>query len=177
MTMTKFNDHMKENKPYITTPGINKIAPEGLMPILAGFRTAGHTLPYKMYLFTFSNPSGSTLVYESHINTIDKDLIVEYAGVGGNFRITTSTGKPIKGFSKPLMAFCCLTNYYSLLGGALPYAPIITDEKINWSSANIPIYTVDSFAEVSEVSAQDQLCLLILFDLPGEQVNVNVQTT
>lgn len=164
----------KSNIPWIDTPGPVEIAPYGMFPLLTGFRIPGSGLPYKMYLFTFSNPSGSTLVYEPHINTIDKDLIVEYAGVAGSFRITTSTGEPIRGFSKPLMAFCCLTNYYSLLGGALPYAPVITDEKINWSSSNIPIYTVDSFAEVAEVSAQDQLCLLILFDLPKDQVNFNI---
>jgi len=176
MSKSHISRHMKENKPFITTPGINHLAPEGLMPILANFRIAGHGLPYKIFLFTFNNTSGSVFSYEKLINTIDKDLIIDRV-LGGSWVIKTSTGKPIKDFNKHRMYFQGLDVAVTLSLGPQPYQILVPDNKSNWTELGVPFYSIDAFSTPVDGISDNLLGILCLFDLTDQEANVNVQTS
>ena len=170
---------MKDNIPYFNNPGIHNLAPEGVDPLLSGFRLMPGTLPFKLFVFRFNQINagdGTDFSYEVLMNTIDKDLIIAFGETEGNFVIKTSTGKAIKGYDVSKMVFDSFKYY--ILNTASAYSVLCANgDKGRWSPTDgIPFSTVDSTGFPVNGASDNQIGYLILFDLEPETLNSQTQT-
>ena len=167
---------MKDNIPHFNKSGVQKLAPEGVNPLLDAFRLMPNTFPFKMFVFRMTRTNVLSFSYEVLVNTIDSDLMIEYAGSVGTWSLKTSSGKSILGFNKDRMFFDALS--YHPISTINPIKIIGASDKADWQANNIHFYTLDinGFSTPSNDYCDNQLGYLLLFDIDPEVLNSLTKT-
>jgi hypothetical protein len=170
---------MKTNIPFIDKEGIHQIAPQNLLPVLKGFRIAAEVLPFKLFVFSFTainESNGGDFTYETLINTIDKNLIIGWSSNQGIYNIYKLDGKKINGFQNNrsrvfFTAFPSDANF-----GIGPDFNCLVVQKSDIAENNVAFSTVDATGFAVNGVADNELGILILFDMNPSQINTTSQT-